>query len=130
MKSRTEHSVEEFLSAFPAGIRHISDRLRALINQSVPGLIESVYPGWQLIGYRVIKGKKSHYFCFIAPKPDRVVLGFEYGRLMEDPAGLLQGSGKQVLQVAFEKPEDIDESRLRPLILECALIAQSRHASR
>lgn len=100
------------------------------MEQAVPGLAEAVYPGWRLLGYRVRHNARSHYFGFIAPFPDRVVLGFEYGTQLSDPHGLLTGTGKQVRQIVWLPGAELDATILIPMMLEAALLARHRHAHR
>lgn len=97
-----------------------------MVKKAVPDHIERVYPGWKLIGYRAMKGRESRYFCFIAPSEDKVVLGFEYGRMLSDPDKILEGTGSQVRQVVVRKRADIRKSEFVPLILEAAMIASER----
>jgi hypothetical protein len=117
---------EQFLAAFPPQIRALADQLRQLIKQTIPNIAEAVYPGWKLIGYRELDGKRSRYFCFVAPFADRVTLGFEYGMLIADAAGLLEGDGKQVRYVTLRTQADLRPSELRALIAEAAMVAASR----
>jgi PAS domain S-box-containing protein len=79
---RPAPSPEAFFAAFPPNIRAIAEDLRSLVKETVPSVIEAVYPGWRLIGYRVVIGKRSAYFGFIAPFEDKVFLGFEYGAFL------------------------------------------------
>jgi hypothetical protein len=111
---------EEFLAEFPEPVQALAHRLRALVRQTVPNSTEAVYAGWQLIGYRVIDGKRSAYFAFILPRPDRVLLGFEYGALLSDPDGLLTTGGKQVRQMTIQRARDIRPTKLTLLIREAA----------
>ena len=46
---------EQFLAIFPAEVQALANKLRSLIKRTVPNVIEAVYPGWRLIGYRVIE---------------------------------------------------------------------------
>ncbi len=114
---------EQFLSVFSPAVQALAQRLRKLIKQSIPNCIEKVYPGWRLLGYRVLIRNKSHYFCFIAPLPDCVVLGFEYGIFISDPEGLLQGEGKQVRQLTVKSQKDIRSRKFVALIKEAAELA-------
>ena len=116
-------SPEQFLAAFPPQIRTLANQLRALVTQTVPDVDEAVYTGWRLIGYRVRAGRRSRYFCFIAPFEDRVALGFEYGVLLTNDAGLLEGTGTQVRHVTIRHVEDIREQELSALIAEAATVA-------
>lgn len=124
---------EQFLKTFPPEIRALADRLRQLIRQTTPNIIEAVYPGWKLIGYREqdeqhnLAGKRgSRYFCYVAPFEDRVVLGFEYGVLMANDAGLLEGGGKQVRYVTLRSQADLLPRELGALIAEAAMVAATR----
>ena len=114
---------EQFLAIFPAGIRILADQLRALITRMVTEVDEAVYTGWRLIGYRLRDGRRSRYFCYIAPFEDRVTLGFEYGVLLSNDAGLLEGTGTQVRYVTIREAEDIREQELTALIAEAAAVA-------
>lgn len=117
---------EQFLADFPPAIQTLAGQLRALICDSVPGAVEAVYPGWKLIGYRAPDGKATRYFAFVAPFPGHVSLGFEYGALMRDPAGLLGGDGKQVRTVIFRPGDALNAKALAELIREAAYVALAR----
>src|SRR5215213_10878734 len=116
-------SPEKFLSAFPPEIQALANELRALVKESVPTAKESVYIGWKLIGYRAQKGKRDAYFCFLAPFPNRVMLGFEYGIQLFDPNLRLEGDGTQVRYLTVREKEDIDLESFRAFIAEAAHIA-------
>ena len=92
----TKPSPQEFLSTFPLTVQMLANELRTLVKETIPNVNESVYVGWKLIGYRVPAGKRDAYFCFVAPLPDRAVLGFEYGVQLYDPDQRLEGDGTQV----------------------------------
>lgn len=64
-----------------------------------------------MIGYR-----HRRYFGFIAPKPDRVLLGFEHGTTLPDSTGLLEGSGKQVRYVSLRPGQVLPRDQLAELI--------------
>ena len=117
---------EEFLSAFPPEIQLLANELRALVKETTPNVKEAVYTGWKLIGYRVKEGRRDAYFCFIAPFPNRVMLGFEYGILLFDPNLRLEGEGTQVRYLTVREKEDIDPESFRVFIAEAAQIALQR----
>jgi hypothetical protein len=122
-------SAEEFLSTFPPEIQTLANELRLLVKETIPHVTEAVYTGWKLIGYRVKKGKRNAYFCFIAPFPNRVMLGFEYGIQLFDPNLALEGDGTQVRYLTVREKEDIDLESFRAFIAEAAQIAlQQKHA--
>jgi hypothetical protein len=114
---------EQFLMTFPADIQALAGHLRALVMRTVTQVDEAVYTGWRLIGYRLRDGRRSRYFCYIAPFENRVALGFEYGVLLSNDADLLEGIGTQVRYVTIREPEDIREQELAALIAEAAAVA-------
>ncbi len=121
---------EEFLSVFPPEIQRLANELRVLVKETVPNVKEAVYTGWQLIGYRVKKGRSDAYFCFIAPFENRVMLGFEYGVQLFDPNLWLEGDGTQVRYLTVREQEDIEPEVFRVFIAEAAQIALERKRSK
>jgi hypothetical protein len=92
---------ELFLDGYAPDIRELAERLRGIVHQAVPEAIERVRTGWRLIGYDVPIGRRTRYFAFVAPEPEHVHLGFEYGAWMADPAGLLLGAHLKLKKVRF-----------------------------
>ena len=115
---------ELFLEGYPPGIRASAERLCAVVMEAVPEAIERVRPGWRLIGYEVPVGKRARYFAFVAPEPEHVHLGFEYGVWMTDPESLLRGAHLNLRKVRFVTYEPGDP------IPEAALVEYTREAAR
>lgn len=128
MKKRalTHLTVDEFLASFPTKIRKIAEKLRRLVTRAVPHHLERVYPGWKVIGYRALSGSKSSYFAFIAPFQEKVVLGFEHGKMLADPEKILEGTGSQVRYVTIRRARAVRRKLLMPLLLEAGAIAYER----
>jgi hypothetical protein len=122
----TKPTPEEFLSSFPPEIQALAAELRALVKETTPHVKEAVYTGWKLIGYRVKQGRREAYFCFIAPFPNRLMLGFEYGIQLFDPYLRLEGEGTQVRYLTIREKEDINPEVFRAFIAEAAQIALQR----
>jgi hypothetical protein len=118
-KSVKRCAPEELLVGLSPQIHELVTQLRQLVRTVVPAVEEAGYPGWKLIGYR-----HRRYFCFIAPKIDQVQLGFEHGRTLPDPAGLLEGTGKQVRYVMLQPEQDLPFASLKELIEIAALRAE------
>jgi len=90
-----------FLAGYPDQIRDIAEQLRSVVDEAVPEAIERVRSGWRLIGYDIRLGRRTRYFAFVAPEPEHVHLGFEYGAWMPDPDGLLRGAHLGLRKVRF-----------------------------
>ena len=104
-------------------IRSIAQALRELVRAQVPHADEAVYVGWRLIGYRADHRRRNVYFAYIAPTADHVSLGFEYGILLSDPLGLLEGDGNQVRYLRYRQLDEIRPEIIAPLIREALAIA-------
>ena len=125
--------VELFLSAYPPDIRDIAERLRGVVQEAVPDAIERVRTGWRLIGYDVPAGRRTRYFAFVAPEPEHVHLGFEYGVWMSDPEGLLQGAHidlRKVRYVTYRAGDAIPTDALVRYTVEAAELATLGSAAR
>ncbi len=121
--ARPRPTPEEFLADYPPEMQTLAERLRALVRRAIPDAMEAVYPGWKLIGYRRPVQGGSAYFAYVAPQAAGVALGFEYGILMDDPHGLLEGSGSQVRYVMVSRPGQVHAKALVPLIRQAAEVA-------
>jgi hypothetical protein len=118
--------VEGFLAEYPADIRKQANTLRALVRRAVPEAVERVRPGWRLIGYDVPVGRRTRYFAYVAPEPGHVHLGFEYGALMADRAGMLQGAHlglRKVRYLTFQPGQRIPAAAVIELLRDAARLA-------
>jgi hypothetical protein len=117
---------EALLAGYPPPMRDIAEALRAIVRRAVPDAVETVRPGWRLIGYDVPAGRRRVvYFCWVAPEPGHVHLGFQYGIFMVDPDGGLLGKGitRQVRWVTLRESDPIPEAHLVALVRESARVA-------
>ncbi|HEV8516150.1 MAG TPA: DUF1801 domain-containing protein [Candidatus Limnocylindrales bacterium] len=125
--------IDLFLADFPDPIRESAETLRAIVNRTVPDAIERLRAGWRLIGYDVAAGRKSRYFGYVAPEPEHVHLGFEYGAWMADPDRLLEGAHlglRKVRFLTFRPGEGISEAAVAALTREAVRMAAMSPAER
>lgn len=127
----SDYTVEEMLASLPRNERVIVVRLRTLIKECLPAVVEKVYYGEGLPFYT-----RHRLICFLWPasvywgkkkekinKDKLVTLGFCQGNLMSNEDGLLLAEGrKQVYCVYLNSVEDINEERIRAWLYEAELI--------
>jgi len=101
----------KILEGYSPEIRKMAEHLRKLVLEEAPEAEEAGYVGWCLIGYR-----SPHYFCFVAPQPDHVRLGFEHGVRLRDPGGVLEPMGKQVRFIRCTPGRALPVTAMRSLI--------------
>lgn len=110
MKKRSTQStmsVETLLQNYPPTVGALVEELRTIILAAVPDATEAAHAVWRSINYRhPVQG----YFCALFPQSDSVNLAFEFGALLPDPAGVLDGQGKQVryLRCRLDQPVPVD----------------------
>jgi hypothetical protein len=118
--------VEALLEPYPAPMREIAERLRAVVKRAAPEASERVRIGWRLIGYDLPVGRRrTAFFAWVWLQPEHVHLGFTRGSLMDDPGHVLQGAGvtKLARWLTFVPGDRIDEPALAALVQEAARIA-------
>ena len=116
---------EDILVDHSLEVRSLVEQLRSLIRETVPEAAELAYPVWHAIGYR---HPHSGYFCGIFPHTDRVNLAFEFGVLLPDPQGILEGDGKQVRYMRIREPADIHSEAIQDLIQSALSLPHGRAA--
>jgi hypothetical protein len=105
---------DELISDFDPEIKSISRNLRALILKIHPDVVEVVHLGYGAASYGIGPKKNSEAYSYIMPMKNYVNLGFYYGVSLEDPAGLMEGTGKKLRHVKVRllteatKPELIE----------------------
>ena len=110
-------SIEDLLAACSPATRRLAAAARRRILHVVPGSVEKLRPGWGLIGYNA-----PAYFAFIAPGPDGLRIGFEWGVMLSDPTQLLEGTGSQVRYVPIGSARDLASPAFAELLREAAAI--------
>ena len=97
-------------------MKEIAKRLRQLIIEIYPDVVEVPWPKQRIIGYGVGPKKMSQHFCYIGAHNDHVNLGFYYGTALPDPEGLMDGTGKKLRHVKVRSIEGTEKASLRRLI--------------
>lgn len=117
--------ITDWLGAYPAPIAQLCQVARKRIIKAVPQAVEKLRPGWQLIGYNA-----PRYFAFVAPKADHVMLGFEWGVMLPNLDGLLEGSGTQVRFVTVRSEQVLRSQALLELLRSAAALVPPPRRSR
>ncbi len=117
---------EALLRRFSARIQQLSERARAAVRLAVPESVEHVKPIRGYFGYRLL-----HQFAFIEPLQDYVRVGFAFGALLEDPAGLFLAEPCRALRyVRLETPADARRVELATLLQLAAAVRPPKRPAR
>lgn len=104
-------TVDDLLDNYSPQVREIAHALRQLVRSAAPDLKEEVKPGWKNVTYR-----NNGVVVAISPYSRHVNLHFYRGVDLDDPDGILTGSGKELRHVRIEEVEDVDADALSDMV--------------
>lgn len=84
--------------------------LKNLVKDTVPETRETVN-AWGIPTF-----EEKDPFCFYMVGKNHVTFGFHYGTSLEDPQGLLEGTGKNIRHVKLRSLEDLEQKGLKQLV--------------
>ena len=105
--------VKEFLSSYPEEIRKISEDLRKMARNAMPGAHEFLY--YDAINYSLSDSPLGR-ICYISPMERYVTIGFLFGAKLDDQRHLLEGSGKRARHIKIRTLEEGKNPALRELV--------------
>lgn len=111
---------EQILEGRPPELAALARSLRALIVELHPDVVEVPRTGEGVAAYGWGEKKMSESYAYLAPQRAWVNLGFYHGALLDDPAGIVEGTGARIRHVKV-RPGAVDEGALRSLLVEARL---------
>jgi Domain of unknown function (DU1801) len=117
---------EEVLKNTTPTVRALMEYFRSLIIELHEETVEVPRPGERSAGYGIGPRKMSEAYAYIMPHAEYVNLGFYHGTSLNDPAGLLEGTGKGLQHVKVYSLKQAAQPEIRALILES--IAERKNA--
>lgn len=97
------HQADEYFAALDEGLRPLALALRSLIRETIPQATEMIK--W---GMPVYLTDSPMWVCSIRAGSGYVALQFgEIGTSLEDPGGLLEGTGVKLRHVKIRTEDDI-----------------------
>lgn len=112
----THGTFEEAIAGASEPVQEIAKALRDTIAGIDPDAVEVPWPNQGIIGYGVGPKKMTEHYCYIAVQKGYANLGFYYGADLNDPQGLLEGTGKKLRHVKVGSLEEVDRPELRILV--------------
>jgi len=115
----------EFLSPFQPRIRELALAARKLVLEEAPGATELIYDAYNAVatGFS-FTGRPSDGFIHIAVYAQWVNLGFNRGSLLDDPNGVLAGTGRWVRHIRISTPGDLKRPVVRGFVKTAAAGAE------
>ena len=116
--------IDEFLSGYSEEVFVNALKLRQVLVEHLPGIIEQIDIPAKMIAY-CYGQKYADMICTIIPSKKGIKLGFYKGVDLPDPNKLLKGTGKISRYVEINSAEQIKSPALKNLI-ESALLAYKK----
>jgi len=88
--------------------------LRSFVKKCVPGTNETVN-AWGIPTF-----ERKDPFCFFMVGKNHVTFGFHSGVSLDDPEGLLEGTGKNIRHVKLRTLDDVEQRGLKNLVQAAA----------
>ena len=107
----------KFLKPYDREIQKLALELRALVLEEMAPCYENIYDAYSAvaIGYGLSERLSDGIF-HIAVYSQHVNLGFNEGATLEDPKGILEGTGKQIRHITIRSAADLERAEIRAYI--------------
>jgi len=106
----------EYLAEYNLRVGELALSLREIILTEAPDATEKVFKSYVVSTNYSFTERWMDGFCYIAVYPRHVNLGFARGAELDDPEGLLLGSGKIMRHLKVAQPDDLKSPYLRSFI--------------
>lgn len=107
---------DDLLAIAKEPLRPIMSRLRETILAVHPEACETVRLGDRAATYGLGPRKMIDGYAYVMPQSEWVNLGFFQGASLNDPGGLLEGSGAKMRHVKVRSIADADRPEIRELV--------------
>jgi hypothetical protein len=122
----TPRSAEKVLSSYPEGVQALANKARRALLKLLSGAEESVDSSAAVLSYGYGPGYRG-MVCTLILSKSGVKLGFVRGVELNDPSGLLEGSGKTHKYVQLYTASDLNNPGLKELIRAAQVAWQQRN---
>jgi len=109
-------AIDAYVQQRNPGLKEVVVAVRRLVKKTVPAAAEAVNP-WGVPVFEV-----NGTLCFLMVGKQHVSLGFAQGTSLPDPAGLLEGTGKNIRHVKLKTADQVRNPHLENLIVEAAVV--------
>jgi uncharacterized protein DUF1801 len=109
--------LRKFLKPYDRDVRRLALQLRDIVLDEMAPCYENIYDAYSAvaIGYGTSERLSDGIF-HIAVYGKGVNLGFNHGATLEDPNGILDGTGSRIRHIKIRTPEDLARPEIRSYI--------------
>lgn len=110
-------ALKKFLKPYDREVRDLALGLRTLVLEEMAPCYENIYDAYSAvaIGYGT-SDRLSDGILHIAVYTKGANLGFNDGATLDDPKGILEGTGNRIRHIKIRRPEDLKRPEIRAYI--------------
>ncbi len=112
----TELILRELLQDRSESVVNVALAARKAVLKIAGKCSELIYETYCISNAFTFTGKQGQGFIHIATYAEHVNIGFDHGTELDDPEGLLQGTGKRIRHVRLHRASDMKQAGLIHLI--------------
>lgn len=105
--------VEEFFSESNQEVSGIARAVRRLVLDVRPEVLEALDRGNRIVGYATGPRALKDMWAGVAPHGHHVNLQLANGALIDDPASIIEGTGKRVRHIKLRSTDDVARPEVR-----------------
>jgi len=119
-------ALTKFLKPYDRAIQKLALSLRSLVLEEMAPCHENIYDAYSAvaIGYGPTD-RLGDGVLHIAVYASGVNLGFNHGATLDDPLGILKGTGKRIRHISIKTPADLEQPELRSYIRRARKLANA-----
>jgi uncharacterized protein DUF1801 len=116
--TRPPRELLEFLYRYDPGIQSLALGLRRVVHEEMAPCHEYIFEmrSKVVLLYGATQRVIADGICNIGVFARHVTLGFPRGTDLDDPAGVLQGTGKTMRHITLKRLSDLDRPEIRPYL--------------
>ena len=113
-----DEGVDVYISRMKPELQEIANELRRIVHEADSDVFEQILfnQPWFL---------KNGRLCYIRAIKDYVALGFQAGRFLTDPSGILEGKGRAMRHLKVHSLKIIDEKQIKAWVKEAVKLNSS-----
>lgn len=109
--------LKAMLTPYDPRVRELFAAARAAIVTQAPDAVELAYDSYNAVAAAyAFTGRLRDAFCHVAAYTHHVNLGFNRGAELDDPDGLLSGSGRSIRHIRIDSRETVSRPEIVALI--------------
>ncbi len=108
--------LDALLSSRPDEVAETMQATCAALRKAAPEACEHIFETYVIGSLFTFTGKAGGAFCHPVAYQNHVNLGFNRGAELDDPEGLLEGTGKLIRHIRIESPTVLSKSGVQKLI--------------